>query len=437
MAVVAVALGIAAAALLLVLERSLESSTDTASLARARVIATQLSGQSPPEVTPELLATTGQASVVQVVDSAGAVLLASAGAPSKALIPPRTTAVIGGETREYRVQTQAVSGGDTPYTVVVGAEQDPITETLSTVTALLALGLPIIVVVAGAATYTLVGRSLRPVERMRSRVGEITTADLSERLPIPRARDEITALAVTLNAMLGRIEAGHAAQRRFVGDASHELRSPLATVTAALELGSERPEILDRALLTETLLPEAQRMQHLVDDLLLLAKADERGLALRVVDVDLDDILQAEVGRIRLTSGHTVVAEIAPTRVRGDAVALARVIRNLTDNAVRHARSRVVLSCAWAGGTATVTVADDGPGIAVDERQRVLQRFVRLDTGRARAAGGSGLGLAIVAEIVDAHRGGVEVGESAGGGTSVVVRLPLDGPGQPPSLEKR
>jgi len=245
--------------------------------------------------------------------------------------------------------------------VVVGAEQDPITETLSTVAALLALGLPIIVVVAGAATYTLVGRSLRPVERMRSRVGEITTADLSERLLIPRARDEITALAVTLNAMLARIEAGHAAQRRFVGDASHELRSPLATVTAALELGSERPEILDRALLTETLLPEAQRMQHLVDDLLLLAKADERGLALRVVDVDLDDILHAEVGRIRLTSGHTVVAEITPTRVRGDAVALARVIRNLTDNAVRHARSRVVLSCAWAAGTATVTVADDGP----------------------------------------------------------------------------
>jgi len=208
-------------------------------------------------------------------------------------------------------------------------------------------------------------------------------------------------------------------------------------VTAALELGSERPEILDRALLTETLLPKAQRMQHLVDDLLLLAKADERGLALRVVDVDLDDILHAEVGRIRLTSGHTVVAEITPTRVRGDAVALARVIRNLTDNAVRHARSRVVLSCAWAAGTATVTVADDGPGIAVDERQRVLQRFVRLDTGRARAGGGSGLGLAIVAEIVAPHRGGVEVGESAGGGTSVVVRLPLDGPGQPPSLEKR
>ncbi len=145
---------------------------------------------------------------------------------------------------------------------MVGAAQDPIEATLATVATLLAVGFPVLALIGGGATYALVGRSLRSVERMRTQVSAIGTADLSERVAVPAARDEISRLAVTMNAMLVRIEAGHAAQRRFVGDASHELRSPLATVVTALELAATRPGVLEPAMVRGALLPEAHRMRH-------------------------------------------------------------------------------------------------------------------------------------------------------------------------------
>jgi two-component system OmpR family sensor kinase len=263
---------------------------------------------------------------------------------------------------------------------------------------------------------------------MRTRVAAITGADLSERVPVPPDRDEISRLAQTLNAMLTRIEAGHDAQRRFVGDASHELRSPLATVTAALELARDRPEVLDHALLTETLLPEAARMRNLVEDLLLLAGADERGPSLLLGDVDLDDIVDAECRRLRASSELVVTASIQPTRVRGDVARLSRVVRNLVDNAARYAHHSVDLRVALEDGEGVLVVSDDGSGIPDAERTRVFERFVRLDRDRARAAGGSGLGLAIVAEIVAAHQGSIEVHGSPAGGAEFVLRLPAVGP---------
>jgi two-component system OmpR family sensor kinase len=443
--VVTVAFAVASLALLWVLRASLESSTDAASRSRAADIVAQLRTDAPADLDRTLLATTGRTSVVQVLDAGGAVLVASEGAPSEALspaLPPGATPRVGEvrgarESADYRVVAEAAAGPTGTFTVVVAAEQDPVSETLSTVAALLALGVPVVVVVVGAATYLLVGRSLRPVERMRGTVSAISTADLSDRLAVPATHDEIARLAVTLNSMLGRIEHGHTAQRRFVGDASHELRSPLSTLTAALELGAERPGFLDVELVRDRLLPEAQRMQHLVDDLLLLARADERGLALRVVDVDLDDILDAEVIRVRAGATVGAVSRVHPTQVRGDAVQLVRMVRNLVDNAVRHAVRTIVLGCTTDGDHAVITVSDDGAGIPAPDRARVLERFVRLDTDRARSAGGSGLGLAIVAEIVAAHGGTVVVGESDGGGARVTVRLPLAGPAHPPVAEKR
>ena len=244
-------------------------------------------------------------------------------------------------------------------------------------------------------------------------------------MPVPYGRDEISALAMTMNEMLARLEVGHNIQRQFVGDASHELRSPLATIISALEVAQAHPELLDQELAEGTLIPEAQRMQALIEDLLTLARADERGLHLRLDTVELHALAETESDRMRRHGTLTVEADLVPAAVIGDARALSRVLRNLADNAVRHARSRVGIIVAAAGDRAMLTVWDDGPGIAPAQRARVFHRFVRLDNDRARTNGGTGLGLAIVAEIVAAHGGTIAVEDAVGGGTAMVVQLPL------------
>ncbi|WP_040698459.1 HAMP domain-containing sensor histidine kinase, partial [Nocardia vinacea] len=263
------------------------------------------------------------------------------------------------------------------------------------------------------------------------RVAGIESTDLSQRVPVPVARDEIAQLAETMNDMLARVEAGHLAQKRFVGDASHELRSPLATVTAALELARDRPEVLDRELITATLLPEAGRMLHLIEDLLTLAAADEHGLELRTSDVDLDDLAAELAATLRLRGTVTVSTRIHAVRVVGDRARLQRALRNIVDNAAAHARSRIAICTEERDGRAVVVVDDDGPGIPATDRDRVFGRFVRLDADRARRTGGSGLGLAIVAEIVAAHGGSVTVTESGWGGARFVVDLPRIGVDEP------
>jgi two-component system, OmpR family, sensor kinase len=435
--VVAVALAIASAALLWLLKNSLESASDGAAEARAQDVSRQLVNGGLDALDPVLLATDGRTTLIQVVDTNGHISASSPGAPPTPLREVRAVAGEqltlgrvdgGGEGGDYRVTALGVQSPAGEFTVLVAEGQRTTETTLETVALLLAGGIPVLVLVVGAATYALVGRSLLSVERMRTRVAAITGADLSERVPVPPDRDEISRLAQTLNAMLTRIEAGHDAQRRFVGDASHELRSPLATVTAALELARDRPEVLDHALLTETLLPEAARMRNLVEDLLLLAGADERGPSLLLGDVDLDDIVDAECRRLRASSELVVTASIQPTRVRGDVARLSRVVRNLVDNAARYAHHSVDLRVALEDGEGVLVVSDDGSGIPDAERTRVFERFVRLDRDRARAAGGSGLGLAIVAEIVAAHQGSIEVHGSPAGGAEFVLRLPAVGP---------
>ena len=445
--VLTAALALAAAALLWLLQDSLQSAADDAAAARAGQIAAHVGVDPLSEIDPALLATDGRTTVIQVLDGAGRVVVASRDAPAVALVDTRPGP---GEVRssggvdntsaggDYRVTAQGVSGPQGGFTVLVGAGQDQINDTLTTVAALLAAGFPVIALVGAAATYGLVGRSLRSVERMRSQVSSISTQNLSERVAVPIARDEISRLALTMNAMLARIEAGHAAQRRFVGDASHELRSPLATVTTALDLAATRPGVLEPAMVRGTLLPEAHRMRSLVEDLLLLARADEQGLPLHISDVDLDDVLDTECARLHAAGTARVMCTTDPVRVRGDASQLARVVRNLADNAARHARSTVSLSATVQEGTAVLVVDDDGPGVPEAERERIFERFVRLDTDRARAAGGSGLGLAIVTEIVAAHSGSVTVEPAPGGGARFLVRLPVAGPAQqPPSASSR
>jgi len=291
------------------------------------------------------------------------------------------------------------------------------------VVAALAVTAPVVIAVSAAATYLLVRRSMRSVDDIRSRVAAITTSDLTERVPVPDSRDEIAALAVTMNEMLARVEAGHTAQQRFVGDASHELRSPLTTIISALEVAEAHPDLLNAEMAEHTLMPEAQRMRSLIDDLLLLARADEQGWNIRHEDVDLDDLVVGEVERVRRAHALELTVTLTPARVSGDPAALTRVLRNLLDNAARHATSVIEVDLSQVGTAVVLTIGDDGPGIPGPDRLRVFDRFVRLDEGRSRGAGGTGLGLAIVSEIVAAHLGQVRIEDRPGVGTRAVVEL--------------
>lgn len=434
------ALAVTAVVVSWVLYQSMLTGVDNAAAARVARVAAAVATGGPAALDAELLSTDTRILSVQVIDGQSTVVRRSPGAPDTPLIPidqigagpligmPEHDSAVG----QIRFSAQSVVGPDGDrYTVVVGEGSRVVISTVATVVGALAVAAPVVIGVSAAATYLLVRRSMRSVDHIRSRVAEITTSDLTGRVPVPEGRDEIAALALTMNEMLARVEAGHAAQQRFVGDASHELRSPLATIISALEVAQAHPELLNAELAEHTLMPEAQRMRSLIDDLLLLARADERGWNLRRDDVDLDDLASDAVRRMRREIDGSsdagarieVRSAIEPVRVSGDPAALARVLRNLLDNAARHAVSSVEVELRTTGDTAVLSIGDDGPGIPPADRQRVFDRFVRLDEGRSRDAGGTGLGLAIVAEIVAAHRGRVSIEDRPGGGTRAVVQL--------------
>jgi signal transduction histidine kinase len=282
------------------------------------------------------------------------------------------------------------------------------------------VGVPVLVLVVGVITYLLTGRALAPVEQIRTRTARIGEADLGTRIDVPPTGDEIARLAVTLNGMLDRLHDAHQAQVRFVADASHELRSPLAAARAELDVATRDPEHADWPATAEVLRASNDRMQRLVDDLLVLIRTAERAPG-RDRDVDLDDVVERIGFGLRPRDGVVVDVVTEPVRVRGNADELARAVQNLVDNAVRHAQHRVRLTVT---GGARVEVADDGSGISEADRELVFDRFVRLDDGRARSAGGSGLGLAIVRGIVESHGGTVHAGASDLGGAGFVVLLP-------------
>ncbi len=309
--------------------------------------------------------------------------------------------------------------------VLAGRSLEETDDAVGLVSMLLLIAVPVLVALVGGLTWLLVGRALAPVERIRREVSELGAGELDRRIAVPATGDEIGRLAGTMNGMLERLEDAQTAQRRFVSDASHELRSPLAVIRQYAEVAALHPDRVDPAELSSTILEEGARMQGLVESLLLLAKLDEgaTGTARRTVDVD--DLLLTEAARLRSAGGLRVEsAAVAAARVDGDEVLLARVARNLVDNAVRHARSVVRLGSATDGRIVRISVEDDGPGVPVESRAHVFERFVRLDESRSRDAGGSGLGLAIVADVVRLHGGSIELVDSALGGAAFIVTLP-------------
>ncbi|WP_433288578.1 sensor histidine kinase [Micromonospora sp. CA-244673] len=381
---------------------------------------------------------TPQRSVVQVLDPAGRVVAASNAVSTVSPISALRPAVgqREWETRRLEIERDSpfrivAAGVSTPTgsrIVLVAESMDTVDDGTEAIVAALVVGLPLLAVVVGVATFLFVGRTLYPVEAMRRQAATITARNLHARLPVPAADDEIAALAATMNTMLDRIEAASAAQRRFVADASHELRSPLATIHANADL-------LDAAGLAETparsvrrIRAESARMARLVDDLLLLARVDDQAVRLRRDEVDLDDLVYAERERVAVEHpGLRIEGGVEPVRVVGDPDQLHRALRNLVDNAVRHARHTVVVSLAAGDGHAEVVVGNDGPAIAAGDRERVFDRFVRLDGSRSRQGGGAGLGLPIARDIVVAHGGTVTV-EALTDGAALRVELPIPDP---------
>ncbi|MEZ5115054.1 MAG: ATP-binding protein [Candidatus Nanopelagicales bacterium] len=307
-------------------------------------------------------------------------------------------------------------------TVVAAQSLNEVQRVVHTVGVAIVVAAPLLLAAVGAVTWLAVGRSLASVDRIRARVEDISAADLGERVPVPPADDEIGRLAVTMNHMLDRLQESSDRQRRFVADASHELKSPLSSMRATLDVAHSTGQRVDPGA-ERVLSGEVDRMTRLVEDLLLLARSDEGGGGRRFTDVDVDDLVLQEAARLRAQQGLRVEVAVEATRIHGDAHLVAQAVRNLVDNAARFADATVRLSVHPCDQGAEVVIEDDGPGIPGDHRGLVFDRFVRLDDHRARSDGGTGLGLSIVAEIARLHRGSVRIGDSALGGAQLSMVL--------------
>ncbi|MGO4784526.1 sensor histidine kinase [Cryobacterium sp. W22_MBD10_FK3] len=329
---------------------------------------------------------------------------------------------VPGEDAAFLVAAETL---DDDTTVLAGRSLDDVDESVTTVAGLLAGAVPLLIGVVALLTWIVVGRALAPVERMRRQVDAVTATSLDRRIVTPGGADEIGRLALTMNGMLDRLERSQQAQRQFVSDASHELRSPLASLRQYAEVAQAHPDRVNLDDLSEAVLDEGARLERLVAGMLLLARVTELSPAATGTAVDVDDLVLAEARRLRDTMALAIDSTgVGPARVHGDQNLLGQVVRNLVDNAAQHASGRVSLSLGVVDGQALLVVEDDGHGVPPGERERVFERFVRLDESRARASGGTGLGLAIVRESVHAHGGSVRVSDSALGGARFEVRLP-------------
>lgn len=287
-----------------------------------------------------------------------------------------------------------------------------------------------LVLFVAALTWLLVGRALRPVAAIREEFTEITERDLHRRVPVPRAHDEISRLARTMNATLDRLYRSMTRQRQFVADASHELRNPIAAVRAQLELALARPSRTDWPSAVHKALQDTERLQAVASDLLLLARLDAQEAPPRS-PVDLVALAAEEVRRHPGTVGAGD-GDVRSAVVHGSRVQLSRLLTNLTENARRHARTTVSVGVGVRDGMVELSVDDDGPGVPEPDRERVFERFTRLDDARARQDGGTGLGLAIAKDIAHAHGGTLTIHSSARGGARVLLRLPhRDAPQRP------
>lgn len=428
-----VALAVGAVALTAVVAAARIGEIDRAARDRADALAALVADDRLPESLPVV-----EPEVAQVLDASGLVVATS---PNASRTLPLLGAAELGEWRPAEGGQAVVRGVEAgpyggrarvavlptvwrgePVSVVVSVPLADVEGVLAALRVSLVGVVPSLTLLLAAAIWTVLGRALRPVDQLRAAAAQVARAGGPGSLPVPAARDEIGALARTLNEMLDRLEAASGRQRAFVADAAHELRSPIAALRATIDVARAHPALYEAADLVTELEPEVGRMQGLVDDLLFLARVG--AVPLGRAPVDLGELVRSAVAGARQPRpGEVALVATGDGVAWADGAATTRVVRNLVDNALRHARSRVEVAVA----DGVVTVDDDGAGIPAADRERVFERFVRLEEARERDAGGSGLGLAIAREVARELGGDVELADAPLGGLRARLRLPLGG----------
>lgn len=421
---------LAAGGVLLVatLDRHLTAGSDELSRSRAR----DLLDQAAAGELPTVLRNVNDDAVAQVLASDGTVLAASQNIEGAGPIVPVGAPTDGerrtirapddSETEDYRVWVQSGPGASGRVTVVEGSSLESVHEATTTVRRTLLVGVPLASVALGLVIWLVLGGALARLDRIRAEVDAIGPDQLERRVPGDGRRDEVGRLAATMNRMLDRVDASAQRQRRLVADVSHDLQGPLAAQRVSLELALATPGLVDPELLRQEVLGATGEMERLVDDLLVLAAADE-GAPAEASAVDLDAIVLEEAARARHAGSAAVdTTRVSAGPVRGNASELRRVVRNLVDNAATHAASRVELRLDCRAGQVVLDVVDDGPGVPDEDRERVFERFHRGDPARTRGAPGTGLGLAIARSLAERAGGRLELLE---GGPGACFRLTL------------
>ena len=426
--VTALALVVGSVALVLTLSAQLTANGDD--LARSQVrglLAAAAEG-----TLPERLEV-GDESVAQVVADDATVVAAS---PNVAGQPPITmvdasdglqVVTVEGpdddETERYRVWLAVGDSPDGPVTALVGTSLESVAEATRTLRTSLLVGVPMLLALLALGTWVVVGRALRRIDAITEEVDRIGEGDLDRRVPTSPVDDEVGRLADTMNRMLGRLQEASERQRAFVADASHDLQSPLAALRAQLEVARAHPDRVDLPVLSRDLLDATVSMEALVHDLVFLAAQDEADAPPTLERIDLDDLVLEEVTRSRPnTRASLITSGVSAAPVQANPAELRRAVRNLIDNAARHAATTVRISVSVHADEVRLDLVDDGPGVPVDDRQRIFDRFYRGDAARSRGTG-SGLGLAIARSVARGHDGDVELIDGSAG-AHFRLRLP-------------
>ena len=446
------ALALAAAAVLLAnaLRASLISGLDDSARQGAVTVATLIDQDRLPNPVPVAPGTL----TIQVLDAQGRIIDVSPGADRLVPMLPPAQAQAAARTGQARMLAgpplgmpsllRVVAVGASDHQVVIAAiSYASASDSLATLAKALVIGTPLLFGLLALAIWLVTGYTLRPIAELRRGAAEVTETGVPRDLPVPPARDEVRSLAVTLNDMLARLADAQQRQRDLVSDTAHELRSPIASIRAQLEVALDHPDGLDWPETARDVHADTLRLARLTEDLLLLARLDGQPLRRRPTDLSAvcesvaarytaarvpvrADAVQANTGLANTGLANTGLANTgAPCVVAGDPDALSRLLVNLLDNAVRHAASQVCVSVHGDDGWAVLVVSDDGPGIPAEDTERAFGRFSRLDDARSRTGEqGAGLGLAIVRSTAEAHGGSVSLSD-AEPGLRAVVRLPL------------
>lgn len=377
---------------------------------------------------------------LQVLDSQGNIVSASKNIAGETaiILPPAFGSAKNGEVLEnrvigafdnvtFRVIAKQISVNKKTYSVIVGYSLEKTRSSISYLIGLLIILNLLVMLLVYLATWCVTGRALKPVEKMRSEVDQLSAKDLSRRVSVPGSEDEIGRLGKTLNSMLDRLEISDQKQRRFVSDASHELRNPLAGMRTQLEVELLYPDPHKIEEGRKALLASTLRLQELTENLLVLAVSDSNKLVSNGGEIALGHVIWREIAGFVFAPGVTVDAsEVQDISVWGDESQLRRVFINLLDNANRFAESMIVVSLAFKDEKVILEVIDDGPGIPMADQERIFERFSRLDDSRTRHQGGTGLGLAIAKEIVLAHDGEIGLLRDNKGAHFAVKLNPLE-----------